>query len=91
MNRDELIIALEAKYPQAFRTSEEFNGSEGGIWTSGEDGTTENGLEIFDYYSQDGGSSSYTFGVLNSLHNYLEEHGWYGEWNDPGTMMIWEA
>jgi len=92
MNRDELIQELEAKFPNKnFRTSEEFDGSENGIWTSGEDGYTHEGLKLFNYYSQDGGSNSYTFGVLNTIYYFLEERGWYCEWNDAGTIIIYEG
>ena len=92
MNRQELITALQKKYPsKTFRTTEEFSGEmEGGIWTSGEDGTLDKGLPLFNYYSQDGGSNSYIFGVRNYLHNWLEERGWYCEFYDAGTVMIWE-
>jgi len=91
MNREELIEELQKRYPlMTFRTTEEFNGSEGGVWTSGEDGQLHAGLPLFDYYTQDGGNSNYIFGVHKFLHNWLEEQGWYCEWNDPGTVMIWE-
>jgi hypothetical protein len=89
--RDEMIDLLKAKYPnKMFRTTEEFDGTEGGIWTSGEDGQLHKGLPLFNYYSQDGGSKSYTFGVLNFLHNWLGDRGWYCEWYDAGTVMIWK-
>jgi len=92
MNRDELITELRRRYPnKMFRTTEEFNGTEGGIWTSGEDdGTLHSGLPLFNYYSQDGGSKSYTFGIRNALYSWLEDNGWYCEWYDAGTVMIWE-
>jgi len=92
MNRDALITALEEKIPNhTFRPSEDFDGTEGAVWTSGEDEATFKGREVFDYYSQDGGSKQYTFGVLNSIHRFLEKHGWYCEWYDPGTVMIFES
>ena len=69
------------------KTTEEINGSEGGIWTSGECGITEGGLPLFNYYAE---TESYIFGVLTSLHNYLEERGWYCEWYDAGTIMIYQ-
>ena len=91
MNREELIAELQKRYPNMmFRTTEEFNSSKGGVWTSGEDGQLHAGLPLFDYYTQDGGEKNYIFGVNKFLHNWLEEQGWYCEWNDPGTVMIWE-
>jgi len=92
LTRDELIAKLEAKFPNMLlRTTEQFNGSTGGIWTSAEDDEhTWGGLPLFNYYSQDGGSKKYTFGVNNHLYNFLEDNGWYAEFNDPGTVMLWE-
>lgn len=89
LTRKELKEQLENKFPDAtFRTTEEFNGSKGGIWTSGEnDDVTWGGFPLFDYY---GSGKKYTLGVNNLLHNFLEKRGWYGEWNDPGTMMLWK-
>lgn len=92
MSRDELIQELETKFPnKSFRTSEEFDGSENGIWTSGEDGYTHKGMTFFDYYTQDGGSQSYIFGVHKTMHNFLEQRGWYCEWYDAGTVIIYES
>jgi hypothetical protein len=31
-----------------------------------------------------------TFGVDPKLNKMVEDSGWYFEWNDPGTMMVWE-
>jgi len=91
MNRDELILELQKRYPnKKFRTTEEFDGSEGGVWTSGEDGQLHAGLPLFNYYSQDSGGDSYVFGVNKFLHNWLEENDWYCEWHDAGTVMIWK-
>jgi len=92
MNRQELIEELKKRYPKMmFKTTEEFSKDmEGGVWTSGEDGQLHAGLPLFNYYSQDGGSESYIFGVRTFLHNWLEEQGWYCEWYDPGTVIIWE-
>ena len=88
MNREELLEELSKRHPKSkFRTSEEFSKDmEGGIWTSGEDFKGED-LPLFNYYNE---SSSYIFGVKKSLHNWLEKRGWYCEWYDPGTVMIWK-
>ena len=92
MKRKALILELQKRYPnKMFRTTEEFDGSEGGIWTSGEDGQLHAGLPLFNYYSQDSGGKSYIFGVRTFLHRWLEEQGWYCEWYDPGTVMIYEV
>jgi len=94
LTRDELTAQLAEKFPNMLlRTTEEFNGSNGGIWTSGEDGIDGplwGKLPLFDYYSRYGDSKFYTLGVNNHLYNFLEKNGWYAEFNDPGTVMLWE-
>jgi hypothetical protein len=30
-----------------------------------------------------------TFGVQPKLNDFVEENGWYFEWYDAGTMMVW--
>ena len=84
--RAEVMDFLETKL-KLVRTSEEFDGAEGGIWTSAENGETLGGSKIFDYYSE---SSKYEFGVLNKFAKELSKLGWYCEFYDPGTVMIWE-
>jgi hypothetical protein len=32
-----------------------------------------------------------TFGVDPKLNDVVENAGWYFEWYDPGTMMVWES
>jgi len=91
MKRKNLIEELQKRYPKkTFRTTEEFDGTEGGIWTSGEDEQLHAGLPLFNYYSQDGGNKSYVFGVNKFFYAWLEDNGWYCEWYDAGTVMIWE-
>lgn len=92
MNREKLIKLLEDKYPKMLiRTTEEFNGSKGGIWTSGEDGLeSKDGLRLFDYYAEDYKEKTYIFGVHKEIENFLNKHGWFAEWNDPGTIMFWK-
>ena len=81
ITREKLIAKLERAYPKMFlRTTEEFDGSEGGIWTSGEESPTDRtGRELFDYYSED--HSNYDLGV--------RIQGWFAEWHDAGTIMLW--
>lgn len=94
LTRDELTAELKEMFPNMLlRTTEEFNSIGGGVWTSGEDGIDGpimNHLPLFDYYTQDGGSNFYSFGVNNTFYEFLEERGWYAEFNDPGTVMLWE-
>ena len=83
--RAEVMDFLE-NHLKFVRTSEEFDGVEGGIWTSAENGETMGSSLIFDYYST---SSKYEFGVLDKFAKKLSKMGWYCEYYDPGTVMIW--
>lgn len=89
-NREVLMDILESKYPKMFlRTTEEFSGSKGGIWTSGEDDLpAKDGRPLFDYYAD---GNKYELGVHNEIGDLLTKHGWYAEWYDCGTIMLWEA
>jgi hypothetical protein len=94
VSRKVLIGILNKKYPNLnLRTTEEFNGQTGGIWVSGTEDEIEakDGFNLFDYYNEDYNETRYQFGVHKEIRTVLEEHGWYGEWNDPGTMMFWEV
>ena len=89
MTRNQVTKLLEKKYPNMFlRTTESFNGVKGGIWTSGEDGPqAKNGYSIFNYYSEN--YTMYTLGVHLEIAKLLEEMGWYAEFYDAGTVMLW--
>jgi len=89
MTRNQVTKLLEKKYPNMFlRTTEDFNGVKGGIWTSGEDGPqAKNGYSIFNYYSEN--YAMYTLGVHLEIAELLEEMGWYAEFYDAGTVMLW--
>ena len=87
--REKMMELLEAKYPNMFlRTTEEFDGGKGGIWTSGEDGLAgKDGFALFNYCAE---GKRYQFGVHTEIYNFLEKHGWYAEWHDCGTIMLYE-
>ena len=84
MKRETLIKNLEKKGIIVRGTTEEFNNVYGGIWISAEEPDNE---FYFDYYAM---SSTYDLGVRATLVDFLQKRGWYAEWNDPGTMMLWE-
>jgi len=86
MNRDVMIEWLQETM-KFVSTTEEFDGSPGGIWVSGEDGETLKGKRIYDYYNE---GSTYEFGVLKTWEKELNKRGWYSEWYDAGTVMIWQ-
>lgn len=86
IDREEMMEWIE-KYMDFVRETEDFNGSEGGIWLSGENQDEYKGRVIYDYYSED--YKNREFGVLNSWEKELNKRGWYSEWNDAGTVMVW--
>ena len=87
-DRDELLNKIESEFKINARTTEEFGGSPGGIWLSGESGEeASDGLRLFDYYSDDRGP--YTFGVHKEIEEFIDPFGFYAEWYDPGTIMLW--
>lgn len=84
MERNTLIKNLEKKGMIVRGTTEEFDNSEGGIWISAEEPDNE---LFFDYYAE---TKAFELGVRVTLDDFLEKRGWYAEWNDPGTIMLWE-
>jgi len=87
LSREDLMNLLETKYKlKTVRTSEEFNGQTEGIWVAGDNGEEISGNKIFDYYSS---SAKYANGILKQVRTSIEKTGWWFEWNDPGTIMIW--
>jgi hypothetical protein len=87
LDRDAFIALLKDKYKFTFvRTSEDFDGSKGGIWTSGESSPLLGGKKIYNYYGE---GSAYDLGVLKKFEDAINKLGWYSEWYDAGTMNIW--
>ena len=90
-DRNQLIELLKESYPMVkLRTTEEFNGNKGGLWvTSTEDHEEDSdGITLFDYYAVS--HDIYEFGVVKHLSEFVQKHGWFFEWNDAGTIMIWK-
>lgn len=90
--REEMLGILNKKYPNLFtKNTEEFKSDfKGGIWTTGESGIyAKDGFKLFDYYAYNR-QKKYELGVHNEIGNLLEKHGWYAEWYDCGTIMLWQ-
>lgn len=68
-------------------TTEDFNGSEGGIWLCGECGDEYKGKTIYDHYTMN--HTDYRMGVLNQWEDQLNKMGWYSQWYDAGTVMVY--
>jgi hypothetical protein len=86
LDREEMMEWLEG-YLSFVRKTEFFDGGKGGIWVTGENGDKYKGKRIFDYYTND--HKNYEFGVYTPFAKEMRKRGWYGEWHDAGTMMIW--
>ena len=73
------IQALQRMFPKSMVESTEAGGwGSGGIWTSfGEEGISN--------YQRAGWPDEHDA----KLTAYMDKHGLYGEWNDPGTLMIY--
>lgn len=85
-DREYVIKALGELFPIT-GTTEDFDGSEGGIWICGECGyLNARGVPFFDYYAD---TKSYEMGVLTNLRTMVEKMGWYFEWHDAGTIMVY--
>jgi hypothetical protein len=81
-----MMSTLTKKGVHVCGTTDEFYGSKkenNGIWVA-----AEYTPELFDYYSY---RWMDTFGVDPKLNDVVENAGWYFEWNDPGTIMVWES
>ncbi len=84
MKRSPLINKLKREYPELGLVMEgEDNGwSEGSILVGAEDNS------LLDYW----GTLDGPFGRSDSkLNKTIEDAGWWLEWNDPGTCLLFEA
>ena len=89
LTREELVKILQTKYALNFtKDSEEFDGEEGGIWLGGSEGLVmpDGKTEMFNYYH---GGSKFPQGINKDFANFLAKRGWYGQFADPGTVLLW--
>jgi hypothetical protein len=83
LNKEEMMTWLKGKGVRVVGTSAQFyNDNSNGIWVSGECS------DLFDYYRE---SWYNTHGVSPKLNEQTEKRGWYYEWHDTGTMMLWQS
>jgi hypothetical protein len=92
MNRttkEDLMESLQKRFPNAwFKDGAEFGGgSDTAVW-SGEGSMLNNGLPMFNYYS-DRACYRDGFGAHEQLCNFVEKRGWYVECYDAGTFFIY--
>jgi hypothetical protein len=81
MNREQMMDLLKTLGANVRGISEDFDWSTGRIWIAADDNT-----KLFNYYSERWVD---TFGVNPKLNKLVEDNGWYFEWYDAGTMMVW--
>lgn len=63
------------------RDSEEFDGREGAIWTSGESSASGlNGEFIASFYGMK---------IHPKVEELLNKHGWWLDWYDAGTILLY--
>ena len=80
-----MMSALQAKGVKVCGTASEFYSaktSNDGIWVA-----ADSTPDLFDYWSSKWVN---TFGIKPSINKVVEDGGWYFEWYDPGTMMVWK-
>ena len=80
-----MMKALQEKGVRVCGTTTDFFGSKTdnkGIWVA-----ADHTPELFDYWSTQWAN---TFGVDPKLNAMVEKSGWYFEWFDSGTMMVWK-
>jgi hypothetical protein len=88
MNINNAIATLNAKFPKLNAVStEEWDGTEGGIWFRMEGECHPDGRPYYDYYTLD---PSYNFGVHPDLDKTLESLGLHAEPYDAGTLMAYD-
>ena len=81
---EEMMDLLTQEGVNVVGTTDDFYSSENdnvGIWIA-----ADSTPSLFNYDSSEWLD---TFGVKPSLNKVVEDSGWYFEWYDPGTMMIW--
>lgn len=85
--REELMTDLEKKYGLKSKTSEDFGIGPGGVWINAESDVpeTQSGLPLFDYYLD---MEPYEFGVHPEFSKFVQDRGFFAEWNDPGTLTL---
>jgi len=72
--------------------SEEFDGRSGGLWIKNNPELADE-YQSYDYnaWSYDSEEKHFTMGVHNDIYKYLNKNGYFAEFYDSGTLMIYEA
>lgn len=85
ISRYELIRILRVRFPKMWtKESELYDGRANAIWTG--EGSYIQDEPLFNDML-DGGN--YTMGVRNELVDALDQHGWFAEFANSGTVFIY--
>jgi hypothetical protein len=89
-NKNKLIALLEKKYPD-LSIFENGNGwtsnSEDVFAISAEDNVmSSQGHDLLNYWDES--HKYWDLGIHHELVEFLEKHGWYAEWVNPGVVAI---
>lgn len=77
-----LLKKINTKFPGINAVkSEEFDGTDGGVWFRGTESYTIGGQPILNDYSE----------VHPRLASFLEDNGYFGEPYDAGTLFAWKV
>lgn len=82
MKRKTLMQKLSDKGVHVVGTTEEFNGYKGGIWVA-----ADSTPQLFNPY---GGPYKAWPEINHGLQKFVEKNGWYFDWYDNGTIMVWK-
>lgn len=92
MNVETLQKQLKTRWPKIHicGTVQDFDKSyeTDGLWVSAENSFDKDGLDLFDYWSEDYKEVLYVDKVRKPVWNFLQKNGYYVEWNDAGTVFI---
>jgi len=91
MSRTDLVKKLNIEYPSlSAELSEDKGFTDGGIWVDAESSTDKEGLPLFDYWTEDYKEVLYVMKVRKPLYELLDKAGYFAEFQDAGTVLIWE-
>ena len=85
--RQDVMKFLQKEFNCKVAPTEEYGWSEGGIIIL----STEEQGTLFNYGASDWDfeEKQYTCGIANKLVEALEDTEWFFEWQDAGTIMMW--
>lgn len=86
-NVDKLEELIEKKFPGVWLQPGSHMDHPDTCLISGE-GSTHNGVEVFNYWAEDYRETTYRMKVLIEFADFVESHGYYVEFIDAGTVAI---